>query len=204
MNYDKIMIIAIPSIEKTKHIYGISVPNLAGESMKLDEFLLWKQEEDYFSYEWNDGVLEAKETMKQDELELYNKIHRKFVGSTAFQEGFEIVSELECNLLHIGKVRRPDISIVSQEQIRLSKNKNYNLVPFLAIEIISTSNSGIKIEMKMREYFQAGVKTVWHIYRELKEVRVYTSSKQVLICTDSDVCYSGVMDFSLTPEELFE
>lgn len=197
------MIITLPSNETNKDAIKINIPNLSGESMGLDEFLSWKQAEENFVYEWNNGTLEAKETMKQDELEIYQKISRKFVKSQAFLEGFEIVSELECNFLHLQKIRRPDISIVSKEQIKLSKNKDYNLAPFLAIEILSPSNSSIQIEMKMKEYFQAGVQTVWHIYRELKEIRVYTSPKQVAICTDNDICLSGVVDFTLTPQDIF-
>ena len=47
------------------------------------------------------------------------------------------------------------------------------------------------MELKIKDYFQDDVKSVWCIFPRLKEVRIYTSPKLVKICTDHDICDAG-------------
>jgi Uma2 family endonuclease len=73
------------------------------------------------------------------------------------------------------------------------------------IEIISGSDNANKVEEKTAEYFKAGVKVMWLIYPENKTIHVYTSRKQVQICTDDDTCSAKPVlpEFELSVNSIF-
>ena len=52
------------------------------------------------------------------------------------------------------------------------------LVPDLAIEVLSTSNTIGEMARKRDKYFRAGVRLVWEIDPRARTVRVYTSIDQ--------------------------
>ncbi|HET6576436.1 MAG TPA: Uma2 family endonuclease [Fimbriiglobus sp.] len=49
------------------------------------------------------------------------------------------------------------------------------VVPDLAVEVLSASNTRREMERKRREYFQAGVKLVWEIDPQTRAANVYTA-----------------------------
>ena len=102
------------------------------------------------------------------------------------------------------QMRRPDLAYFSGSQIDNSLHEEEPIPEFL-IEIISPTDDAIKIEEKLAEYFKSSVKVVWHIYPENKDVYVYTSRKQVKICTDTDVCSAApvLSDFDIPVNDLF-
>jgi Uma2 family endonuclease len=53
------------------------------------------------------------------------------------------------------------------------------VVPDLAVEVLSESNTKREMERKRREYFQAGVKLVWEIDPQTRAANVYTAVDQV-------------------------
>ncbi len=76
------------------------------------------------------------------------------------------------------RVRLPDVSFVSWEKLpnrELPAEPIANLVPDLAVEVISESNTRREMENKRREYFQGGAKLVWEIDPNTQSARVYTS-----------------------------
>jgi Uma2 family endonuclease len=86
--------------------------------------------------------------------------------------------------------RRPDAAFVSYErwpqQRIVPRADAWDVVPNLAVEVVSPSNSGNEIIGKVAEYFQAGVECVWVIYPLQEQVYVYTSPTQVRILTRAD------------------
>jgi Uma2 family endonuclease len=50
-----------------------------------------------------------------------------------------------------------------------------SLVPTLAIEVLSESNTRREMELKRGEYFRAGVRVVWIVDPDARAVEVYTS-----------------------------
>jgi Uma2 family endonuclease len=81
--------------------------------------------------------------------------------------------------------RRPDVAFVSHArwpaQRRAPKVAVWDLVPDLAIEIVSPSNTADHVQEKIHEYFKAGVSRVWVVYPRQQEVYVYASATQVQI-----------------------
>jgi len=49
-----------------------------------------------------------------------------------------------------------------------------SIVPDLAVEVISESNTKAEMDRKLREYFTAGVRLVWYVYPKTETVRVFT------------------------------
>ena len=65
-----------------------------------------------------------------------------------------------------GLVRAPDLSFVSWAKLprrKLPRKKVPHLIPDLAIEILSKSNTPAEIRCKLGEYFDSGVRLAWVI-----------------------------------------
>ena len=81
--------------------------------------------------------------------------------------------------------RRPDVAFVSHArwpaQRRAPKVAVWDMVPDLAIEIVSPSNTADHVQEKIHEYFQAGVSRVWVVYPRQKEMYVYASPTQIQV-----------------------
>lgn len=57
------------------------------------------------------------------------------------------------------------------------------VVPELAVEVVSPTNTFDEIRDKILEYFQAGVQLVWVVSTVHEEVHVYTSpTEQKILC----------------------
>lgn len=168
----------------------------------FEEFLLWEPV-DGFKYEWNDGEIIRFEKMKKKHLFIIRRLQQLFFRSVSFSKGAAIIMEQDVMLTGI-QMRRPDLAYFSGSQIDNSFNEEEPIPEFL-IEIISPTDDAIKIEEKLAEYFKSSVKVVWHVYPENKVVYVYTSRKQVKICTDTDVCSAApvLSDFDIPVNDLF-
>jgi Uma2 family endonuclease len=106
--------------------------------------------------------------------------------------------------------RRPDLAFVSAEKWpirrRAPKSEAWEIVPDLAIEVVSESNSANEINLKLVDYFQAGVRQVWVIYPGSHQVYVYPSLTSVKILTQAYELDGGelIPGFRLSLTELFE
>jgi Uma2 family endonuclease len=76
------------------------------------------------------------------------------------------------------QVRVPDVSFIAWERIpgrQLPQERIYTLVPDLAVEVLSPSNTEAEMRRKLHEYFSAGVRLVWYISPETRTARAYTA-----------------------------
>ena len=91
--------------------------------------------------------------------------------------------------------RRPDLAFVSAEKWplnrRVPEGEAWDMVPDLAIEVVSESNTANEIGLKLADYFATGSKQVWVVYPKLKQVYVYSSLTSVRILTESDELDGG-------------
>ena len=78
------------------------------------------------------------------------------------------------------------------------------------LETISNNDQINQLEKKITEYFKAGaggvpLKVVWNVIPEQQVVYVYTSRKNVKVCTDDDICSAAPVlpDFEISVNELF-
>jgi Uma2 family endonuclease len=76
------------------------------------------------------------------------------------------------------RVRIPDVSFISWARIPDPKELDQpipDLVPDLAVEILSPSNTKHEMAIKLREYFAAGVRLVWYVDPPARTARAFTS-----------------------------
>jgi Uma2 family endonuclease len=106
--------------------------------------------------------------------------------------------------------RRPDVSFVSDakwpSRKRVPNVPVWDMVPDLAIEIVSPNNTADQVQDKRLEYFQAGVRQVWVIYPRQREAHVYTATTSVTILTAGQELDGGDLlpGFRLPLSALFE
>ncbi len=166
----------------------------------LAEFKLWEQNDNY-KYEWHDGELIKFTGMNKKQVYVYEYLIDLFYEKGCNKIG-TLVAEYDVELSVI-QMRRPDIAYLTKEQVKLTK-QGEDVVPEFVIEIISSNDQIIKVRNKLSEYFKYGVKVVWLIYPDEREIEVYTSYKQVKICTENDVCSAAPVlpNFEIVVSEL--
>jgi Uma2 family endonuclease len=86
--------------------------------------------------------------------------------------------------------RRPDVAYVSfgrwSRNLRVPRIEAWDVIPDLAVEVVSPSNTADEVLGKIREYFQAGVRRVWLIFPTEEQAYVYRSPTKNVILTTSD------------------
>lgn len=81
------------------------------------------------------------------------------------------------------KVRRPDVSFISAARVpgAFPHRGNCQIVPDLAVEVISPNDLSEEVEAKVDEYLQAGVKLVWVAHPMRKTVRIHRANGTVSV-----------------------
>jgi Uma2 family endonuclease len=105
---------------------------------------------------------------------------------------------------------RPDLACVLFERWPrdrpIPREEAWNVVPDLAIEVISSRNLATKVVIKIRDYFRHGVRSVWLLYPVEELVYVYDSPTIVRGLTRHDTLESQdiLPGFQLPLSQLFE
>ncbi|RDB03627.1 Uma2 family endonuclease [Runella aurantiaca] len=167
----------------------------------LEEFLDWEPT-DGFKYEWNDGELIKFVGMKQQQWYVYEILQNLFFEKGYIKSG-TFMAEPDVMLTGL-QMRRPDIAYFTREQIRQGR-ANQDVIPEFVVEVISTNDQIISVKNKLREYFKYGVKVAWLVYPDAQEVEVYTSYKEVKICTGTDTCSAAPVlpEFEISVAAIF-
>jgi Uma2 family endonuclease len=105
--------------------------------------------------------------------------------------------------------RRPDVAFVSYPRwptAVVARESAWNVVPDLAVEIVSPTNLAEEIDGKVTDYFQSGVRLVWVFYPDTGRVYVYQSPTQVSILERTDTLDGGEVlpGFQLPIVRLYE
>lgn len=109
----------------------------------------------------------------------YARSHR--LGFAVMETLFDLGSETP--------QRRPDVAFVSRTrwpEREVPRVNAWPVVPDLAVEVVSQSNTAWEIAGKVDEYLRAGVVAVWVIYPELEQVYVHESPSSVRIAALED------------------
>jgi Uma2 family endonuclease len=107
-----------------------------------------------------------------------------------------------------GLVRIPNVAFTSWDRLpgrRWPKKPIPALVPDLAAEVLSSSNTPGEMARKRQDYFTAGVRLVWEIDPKARTVTVYTSVDTFKVLTTADTLDGGAVlpGFSLLLRDLF-
>jgi Uma2 family endonuclease len=80
-----------------------------------------------------------------------------------------------------GLVRIPDVAFISWDRVPgddLPEDPIPDLVPNLAVEVLSASNTRGEMRLKRADYFSAGVEVVWEVDAKTRTVTVWTSETE--------------------------
>lgn len=105
--------------------------------------------------------------------------------------------------------RRPDVAFVSYArwpETTVERAEAWNVVPDLAVEVISPTNLAVAVDEKIVEYFEAGVQLVWVLYPTTGRVHVYDSANSVRVVEQSGELDGGQVlpGFRLAIQSLFD
>jgi Uma2 family endonuclease len=106
--------------------------------------------------------------------------------------------------------RRPDLAFLSYERWRppsfpLEDPPAFEVVPNLAVEVVSPTNAALEIEDKIHNYFEAGVELVWVIHPRHCRIYVHEPENRVHVRGEKDELDGGKVlpGFRLKIADLF-
>lgn len=105
--------------------------------------------------------------------------------------------------------RKPDVAYVSYDRWprgrKPAPKDAWNVVPDLAVEVVSDSNSANEIQTKIQDYFRCGVRLVWVVYPNQEHIYVYESPTRIDVRLKEHVLDAGpiIPGFRLPLAELF-
>ena len=145
-----------------------------------EEDVLWLNDHEDRLYELVDGILVEKTVGIEESwlavklaglLNLY--VEPRNLGFVTGADGMY--------RLTMGRVRIPDVAFVSWKRIpdgKFPEEPIPDLVPDLAVEVISPNNTPKEMTEKLKEYFEKGILLVWFVRPRSRTVDVYTSADQ--------------------------
>ncbi len=96
-----------------------------------------------------------------------------------------------------GLKRRPDLAFVSAEKWPLDRippeHGDWEVIPDLAVEVVSPSDLFEDVIAKINEYFRFGIRQVWLVIPILRQVYVFGSPTVVHILGERDELDGGTL-----------
>jgi Uma2 family endonuclease len=177
--------------------------------MATEEDALWLDDHEDRICELVDGVLVEKPTSSFESLLAMLLI--RMLGNYLDSHDLGILLG-EAGQLRIlpTKMRVPDVAFIRWDRFPdgklLPKDRVYRVAPDLAVEILSDGNTPREMEMKLGEYFEAGVRLVWYIDPQSRTARIYTAPDRLETIDVNGNLEGGQVlpGFQLRLGELFE
>lgn len=142
------------------------------------------------SYEFIDGKIIPKKSMKQDEAFIASYLVRVFTQTKSYQRGDCLMPKSDSYVSETRK-RVPDLTYFTAEEIQQMRQR-IRVKSKFAIEILSDSESFEDVIEKVQDYFDAGGLLVWYIVPKQQKIYVYTNP-------DESKAYKGNEVISATP-----
>jgi Uma2 family endonuclease len=158
-------------------------------------------------FELVDGVLVEK-TMGMHESLIASRLVHFFWGYLDDNDrGIAFTADGPIRV-RIGRIRMPDAGFISWERFpnqELPEGPVWAVIPDLAADVISKGNTVREMEIKLDDYFKAGVRLVWYIYPKTQTVVVYTSPSSKRELDKDDTLDGGKIlpGFKLPVKKLF-
>jgi len=130
------------------------------------------------------------------ELELYFRANP--TGEALISENLYALSPLTR--------RAPDVAVIlGNRHEELRNAKVIPIIPEIAAEVLSPSETPRMIHRKLKQYFEAGVKEVWLIDPESREVEIWTGPRlpEHELAGSAAITSTLLPGFALPLEELF-
>jgi Uma2 family endonuclease len=154
-----------------------------------------------------DGVLVEKAVGFQESILAALLI--QYLGLFVREHDLGIVAGADGTLrLKPGQVRIPDLCFIAWDRLpgrQLPRDPIPDLVPDLAVEVLSEGNTPGEMGRKLADYFAAGVRLVWLIDPRARTVRIHTASDQSSLLDERQTLDGGdvLPGFALPLGQLF-
>lgn len=185
-----------------------NVPKRRSPARKLPttfpEYLDWQPKDGYY-YEWVNGkLLKIDPMIYPRQLHIVDNLTRLFATTNAYRKGDSLMPELRMQTID-KRARVPDVSYWTLQQRREHAANRRTISQFI-IEIISENDTAYEVDSKMDEYFDVGVRMVWHVFPESKKVYIFSSPFDIRVCQDNIICSAEevIEGFSLKAKDVFK
>ena len=171
--------------------------------MTLERWQRWKPT-DSWKYDWTGGEIHKyKKMVSQEQRYIVDNLLRLFNQTPYYPQGNSLIPECEVRWDE-NRYRVPDLAYFTQHQNKLSASGTYQ-IPAFVIEIISPTDNFTRVQIKLKEYFDEGVKVVWHIYPPMQTITVYTSYFDTAIFHGEKTCSAAPVlpDFKVKVSDVF-
>lgn len=160
-------------------------------------------------YEVVDGVIVEKPPMGSFEEFITNLLASKLMAAADATGAGRAFAECMFDFGdEVGRKMRPDLSFVSGSRWPMNKpaprGNGWRVVPNLAVEVISDSNTSREIAQKVRHYFEVGVEQVWIVEPVEEWIQIYSSPKSITVLSrDDELTCDLIPGFRLPLAQLF-
>jgi Uma2 family endonuclease len=173
--------------------------------LSAEEFDHYPFEEDK-RYELDEGeLIETTRPAYRHNRVLVRLTARLFVFFETYPIG-EVSNSENLFALSPSTRRAPDAAIIlGDRRNQLEGAKVIPVIPDIAVEVLSPSETTAKIVRKLKQYFEAGVKETWLIYPEINDVELWRGPHLAdRTLTAGDVLTSDLLpEFALPLSDLF-
>lgn len=127
----------------------------------------------------------------------------KFEKTGFAKKGNRLVQELEIWTSE-NQLRKPDLCLTTPEQVAAAANGAEPMPEFI-IEVISKKDPILIVKDKVYEYFNAGLKVLWHVFPHNQTVEIYRSPQEIEVCSSEQICSAEpvVEGFKIKTQDVF-
>ncbi|MBK8566215.1 MAG: Uma2 family endonuclease [Saprospiraceae bacterium] len=165
------------------------------------------QREDGFKYELVNGRIENSEkNMDDSQLHIAANLSLFFYSLKLERKSGGTFLANKYNVLWKDHVRKPDMCYLNQQQLVEAYEGKHPVAEFV-VEVVSPTDKAYKYSEKIEDYFKAGVKVVWMIYPNTKQVQVHLhNSTNVTYCKGEMICSAAPVlpEFAISVNDIFK
>jgi Uma2 family endonuclease len=176
-------------------------------TLTLDQFLALPEPEDWTQYELSRGELITLPPPGYRHGAIVARITR-FLGNTLAEQEYIVVSGDAGFLLdpnpEAATVRGADVAVNRRSDV--TENLPHGWfpgAPLLAVEVVSPGNTAKDIQLKVKEYLEAGALEVWLVYPDTRTVYVYSAGRRDPQVFEEADTFNSVVGKSFRVEDFF-
>jgi Uma2 family endonuclease len=176
-------------------------------TLTLDQFLALPEPEDWTQYELSRGELITLPPPGYKHGAVVARITR-LLGNTLPEEEYIVVSGDAGFLLdpnpEAATVRGADVAVNRRSDV--TENLPYGWfpgAPMLAVEVVSPGNTAKDMQLKVKQYLEAGALEVWLVYPDTRTVHVYSAGRRDPQVFEEADTFNSVVGKTFRVEVLF-
>jgi Uma2 family endonuclease len=176
-------------------------------TLTLDQFLALPEREDGTNYELSHGQLITLPPAGYKHGAIIARITR-LLGNTLPEEEYIVVSGDAGFLLdpnpEAATVRGADVAVNRRDDVGENLPTGWFAgAPMLAVEVISPSNTAKDMQLKVKEYLEAGALEVWLVYPDTRTIYVYSAGRRDPQVFEESETFNSVAGKSFRVDDLF-